>query len=889
MKPHLFLNNPRGEQKKFNASRNIEKDTIPPKSPERYRFQKNKLNSAVSKFNSKQSERMQQRTIEVPAHIEYIRVDFFMVFNNTEPFKTKSRFKNQFGLVPVAYLRFNQSILFAISDNHRFAIFIKLLKEFIKSPDNQIPSDSPYAIMTTIYDFDFLSTSDVLENSAENDVILSLVKSEETINSSFTKIYSSLIEYINSRQKINNTIKYSTDSVSTVEISNIDSAAIRLIAENFDIIYKIQSLRVPTIKPNAFNIPELTWDIAITTPPAKQNVMIGVLDNGVSPIAPLANILLDLKLDITNKLNPNPLRALHPHGTIVSSLAALGLEYFNTEKKTFDADAIIVPMKILDFDTGFFNIYDIKALIKEAISKGVRIFNLSVCGPGKMYNSVVSEYAYMLDKLAYENDILIFIATGNLSVEDIEAMQANPPSGANENLHTYPNHFYNPNKSSPFHVCEASNLCLPGESYNNITVGAIADNMIANSPADLTTLKELPAFYTLKSHIDYNQEINGTRFAQKQINYNINKPDIVMPGGDLLHPDSGMQVFGLGVAGNDFYIRDSGTSFATPLAANLAAKIISLYPSLNMQSVKALILNSAHPKITPDFLDDLVAEIKEENSKKIFDKSFSELDKEEKKTINEKISSEQLYKRIVGFGTPEISKALYSDSKSVTTIIQDSIAVNSHKVINLNIPEYLLKYSKPSYILTLKAILCYKFLPVWNNHLGYNPLHISFNFCKSLKKNNPVETADLIADRDHKFYKKLVKKGASPEEISKARKKALGVKKNLQSWSEDFFPPATKPFSNTQHLELNIKVSEIRKVDKQISIAVRCTHKRELDKDIVENLLQSLHEFSIVLTISEKANNELKKFDLYDELNAVNDLQSAAIVELDSDIELDDH
>lgn len=55
--------------------------------------------------------------------------------------------------------------------------------------------------------------------------------------------------------------------------------------------------------------------------------------------------------------------------------------------------------------------------------------------------------------------------------------------------------------------------------------------------------------------------------------------------------------------------QNSGTSYATPLAANIAAKIVSKYPNLNMQSVKALMINSAEP-IKKYYLEETIDELK---------------------------------------------------------------------------------------------------------------------------------------------------------------------------------------------------------------------------------------------------------------------------------------
>ena len=879
-KPHLFLNNPRGEKNYFNAARSFKPVPILPKDPSAYRTQKNKLSGSLSNFRNKQNDRIEQRTLVIPAHLEYIRVDFLSIFNNNDQkFKTKSHFKN-WGLSPVLYTNFNQSVLFAIVHPEKFKGFIAILEAFIRSNDVTAPQGKPYAIATLIFDFEFLSTERIL-TPFTNDILLSLVNKSSEINEEFDLIYNHLSTYLTSLQESETIKSFHTDEHSTIEINDIPVEVVRSLAANYDIIYKVQSLRVPTIRPNEFNQPGLTWNMDIQPP--VNDVIIGVLDNGVKPIRPLEKIVLPSTLDITNSDNPDATIATRPHGTVVASLAAVGKDLFDTSVTEFIADAYILPIKILNFDEGCFNIYEIEHVIIEAIENGVKIFNLSVCGQSKLYNSPVSEYAYLLDRLAYNYDILIFIATGNLGEEDARAMQEE--DGENP-LHQYPNHFYNPNSSSDYHNCESINVCIPSESFNNMTVGAIAENYRQETNSDLTPFKELPAFYTRKHYIDRLKKINSTEFQDSQKNRNINKPDIVMPGGDRLNNLAGMQVLGFGLNGNDFYNLDSGTSLATPLAANLAAKILGKYPDLRMQSVKALILNSSERLLNSDFLKELEVKIKGEESQKQFAKSLTDLNVKEKKFINSKFSSESLYKNLVGCGTPIIEKALYSGDKNVTLMIQDSIRTKTHKVININIPEYLLEYSK-SKILHLKATLCYKFYPVWGNQLAYNPLHISFNFFRSLIKNDPVKNSEIISNRDDPYYNQFYIPGMTDEKKAKERKLALGIKTELKSWSEDFFPVSNKPFSNVQQLSLNIDKNEISKVGNQISLVIRCTNKPILENDFTGVLLNGLHEFSIALTISEKPNAELVDFSLYDELIACNDLEAVGTLSTEGDLEAD--
>ena len=879
IKPHLFLNNPRGQKRNFNAQRAIKSPDIPDKAPEVYRSQKDKLLQCLNTFYARLNTRLQERTLELPAHLEYIEVHLFSIFNNNDTFKTKTRFK-EFGLIPVLYRNFNQSVIFAINNHDKFQRFVNILEQFIQSQDNVSPKGTPYSIATIIYDFEFLSTEKIA-GFYSNNLIISLVNRNKDIGREYDSIHASLLDHLDTLKLSGNIDNFASDEHSTIEIKNISVEQVGILAKNFDIIFKIHSLRMPTIRENEYNIPELTWNITIDPP--QTGVIIGVIDNGVRRIQPLENIILDSILDITNTANPDPTRTTHTHGTVVASLAAVGADIFDTTKIHFTADAFIMPIKILDANDGSFNIYDIERVITSAAREGVKIFNLSVCGTGIGYNSTVSEYAYLLDKLTYNLDILIFIATGNLDEEDINAMH----NDVVLDFHSYPNHFYNPNELSDQHACEATNICIPSESYNNVTVGAIADNYQQNSLTDLTPLKELPAYYTRKHYINPLQKINGTNFQDSQKNKNLNKPDIVMPGGDRRDAGAAMQVFGFGQNGNDFYNLDSGTSLAAPLAANIAAKILGQYNNLTMQSVKALILNSADPLVDSQFLEALELKIKEEESQSVFNLAYSRLEKNQKKVINSKFSAQSIYKSLIGFGTPSQEKALYSDSKSVTVVVQDVIPAKTYKVININIPEYLLDYSKDLPILNLEATLCYKFYPIWGNHLAYNPLHISFNYIKSSELDNPDRTAEIISDNKDEYFNQFYEDDMDDAAKGKARKKALGIKSELKSWSEDFFPPANKPFSNVQRLKLQINKNEIRKVNNQISLAVRCTYKPDLERETSNHLDQSLHEFSIALNISEKPNEELRDYDLYDSLLACNELNAIGELDLDNDLNID--
>lgn len=879
-KPHLFLKNPAGSTSHFYAGRRIDPSLVPDKDPAAYRPQKNKLSQRLNAFSVARQDRLQNRTLNIPTHLEYIEVDFFIVFNDTQPFKTKTKFR-QYGMVPVFYKNFGQSVVFAISDVLLFQGFIEILNAFIESADNISPKNTSYSISTTIYDFEFLSTQKIMGFTSE-DVIISLLNPNPSVAQSHASILDSLIQYLQELNEQNDISSFTTDTHTTIGIKGISQPFLTTLADNFDIIYKIQSIRKPTIRVNEFNVGQLDWAFNVQLP--VKDIVIGVLDNGVRKIAPLSEIVLDSMLDITDTNNPDATITNRSHGTAVASLAALGSEFFNGQNN-LQASAYILPIKILNADDGSFNIYDIEKVIITAAEQGVKIFNLSVCGPIISYNSMVSEYAYILDKLAFRYDILIFIAAGNLDQDDILAMNQDDDANA---FHRYPNHFYNPNEESEHHVCELTNICIPGESFNNITVGAIAENFNDDDlhTAHLTPFKNLPAYYTRKHYINVLGKINGVSLRRSQKNTNINKPDIVMPGGDRMNMRSGMQVLGLG-DNLDFYNYDSGTSLASPLAANLASKILQQYDGLNMQSVKALILNSANQTGDPSLLADLEAKLKNEESQSRFNLPITDLNRNQLKTLNGLFSKESIYKTLIGLGMPTNDGSVYSNEKSVTILLQDTIAIKSYKVVHINIPEYLLNYSKTSYILNIDATLCYKFNPVWGNQLAYNPLHISFNFANSTIADNPERASQFLSNAEDPYFDAFYPAGLDPSKKSEARLKALGIKGKMGPWSEDFYPPATKPFSNVQTLEIKINKEEILKVENQICLAIRCTHKLELDNELQNYLIDNLHEFSISIRITEKPNEELTEFSLYDELIACNDLEIIGSLDIDEELNLD--
>lgn len=859
-KSHLFLRNKFGVCLEFNRTRGRNEDEEPSEDKKEYRQQRENFQCCCRNFKQSLDNRHKLRGKDIVGeHFDMLSIDFLKIAD-------KNLIKDYcavYGLSELCYSNLNQTVLFAIVDEKRFnRVFLPQVLSFSEEKDN---TNTKYKTLTLMSGFSHWNSESMkpfgITDGDACDLLLELVESSSRIAGKYQNIVKAMTDFLDRKQ-----VTYKKIEPGIYQIDFIKEGDLATLLDNFDVIQRIQSLYNTRVRPNTFGDMERVSD-------ANLNLLvgaptIGVIDTGVQRLAVLEPILEQDGLDLVNKGDQQPyeidLTSDSTHGTTVATLAAFGNNFYrNIDAKTVDADAKIFSIKVQKGETGLVNIAGIKdAIIKAYQEYGIRIFNLSMSVRGKLYNQDISTYAYILDELAFAYDLLIFISVGNLSVEDIENMQmvAAQPDTSEKVKHflQYPNHYYNPFitlEETQCHDGECMNLCEPSESMNNMSVGAIAESYNAgHGNHGLSLGKEFPAYYSRKYHMDYNSLIHGTRFKNNQKNKNLFKPDIVMPGGDQLDVESRMLVLAprLDKAGLRME-QNSGTSYATPLAANIAAKILRKYPNLEMQSVKALIINSADP-IKEYYLNETIEELKA-----LDNDAYPNVDRNEKTLLSKKYSAGRLSKYISGYGIPNISKCVDSTDNCCTFVVEDTIDFDSHKVVNLNIPGYLLRYTKKDAVLTLTATLCYKFNPKRGDVLSYCPLHIAFNFGNSMNQDEPQKNAEEYSRRR-----------ASDDQAR------MAIKSELGPWSDDFYPASSRMFSNVQKMTLNLSRDEIEKVDKQISIIFRCTGR--------DNLVGTSHPFSFVLTIEQKHAAELDDNSLYDSLEQVNEVEAIAQAALEAEV-----
>lgn len=749
--------------------------------------------------------RRQSRTLEIPATIETVIVKFFKAFNSS----LVKQFMKTYGMEAVCLEDFNKTVYFEINDEKKFNVFLGHLRDFFTSDPSVSYEKKPYNLIALIFDFRFLSSRRRVRSYSTISTI-SLIAAQTKPGA---QIYQALLGYLEaSRLEVNR----SAITPDFLEVVALQQEQVDVIANNFDIVRQITSSRVERRRPGQYGEERRDYGFTVTVP---DNVpTVGIIDTGFFRIEPLRPALANIAYDLTSSA---PYVDDTGHGTAVASLVVLGEEFIKEIKAEYQAKAKIAVIKVMQSDADGLSIIRLTDTIRQAYREhNVRLFNLSLNDPlPKLYNRHISDYAYALDVLSYELDILIVISVGNIGEQRLNELINDEPHAS----HEYPRIFYSLDDRSDIHSCESTNISEPSESMNNLSVGALAWNLEDGQTSDITPAKEFPAYYTRKFHYDYEQQVNGSDFMRSQRNKHLNKPDLVFEGGDLMNYNSGMEILRSPIEpnGDRYFSRSAGTSLATPLVTSHLATIMRHYPTLRMQTIKALIINSAKSPCGED---------------PVMFRGFP---------MN-------LLRKLMGFGRPQPHKLISTDDNSATFVIEREIRLEEFLSIPLNLPAFM---NGTTNKLNFKMTLCYNFKPIKDNHLAYLPLQITYGLFKT------VDQAQM-AQMDSEDYQ---------------------VKSTIR-WSDDFFGVENRLFSNTQRTDYSMSGELIADENNRVLIAVKCTGKKEIPETELQHLQNTAHQFSLVVTITElpvsRAHNQL-----YQELTAINSIQAIAQATGDATLE----
>lgn len=329
--------------------------------------------------------------------------------------------------------------------------------------------------------------------------------------------------------------------------------------EAFSAIVQFQGVRharpEPRILPAAAVTPAAAGPTFATAPlPTEKNLpVVAVFDSGVNPAsAHLAPWVTSRDIYIL------PPDTDYVHGTAVASLVVdsrgLNLQHSHFPVTT---SCLIHDVCALESGANGAQQTDLIIRLREAIPKypNIKIWNLSL-GGSPIGDDEFSEFGRELDTLSDQHGVLFVVAAGN--------------------------YVHMPRRGWPTPTTSLSDrISTPADSVRALTVGAVTH---LDSATSLVRVDE-PAPYSRRGP--------GPVFTPK--------PDLVHVGGNA---DANMQPAGIGInvlraAGH--VAADCGTSFASPIAAGLAARTWSIlaapgrtnqinpYPAM----VKALMIHSA--------------------------------------------------------------------------------------------------------------------------------------------------------------------------------------------------------------------------------------------------------------------------------------------------------
>ena len=400
----------------------------------------------------------------------------------------------------------------------------------------------------------------------------------------------------------------------------------------------------------------------IVSPP-EDNCGILVIDSGVQRGHPLiAPVLGEAEVfpDEKRQFIKGSADDVNGHGTNVAGIAIYGDIENCIKQRLFDPKVWLFSARVTNDD----NKYDEDILVETQLDQAIRAFveqypnckviNISLGNADQIYRDGLKQFrlAAKIDEIAYEyqhKNIVFVISAGNAFYEEAKS---------DEQLRTdYPNYLLN----------DSARIIDPATSAIALTVGSLSFGRGSiTEPSDVRrqAIAKLPG---------YPSPFTRTGFGVD----GMIKPDVVDFGGDLVLDLSYRENLSLpktnvlsdNVAGvsvltlsKDYYSSlfhiCSGTSFAAPRVANLAAQLFTKYPDASSNLIRALIVSSAVlPKeIPPEFQG------KGKNS-----------------------SSEQLKKQlaIYGYGQPELQRAMYS-AENYVVLSEDNISI---KVGNFHIYE----------------------------------------------------------------------------------------------------------------------------------------------------------------------------------------------------------
>ncbi|UUO13110.1 S8 family peptidase [Dolichospermum heterosporum] len=358
---------------------------------------------------------------------------------------------------------------------------------------------------------------------------------------------------------------------------------------NFPYVFEVteQENIYETVLPN-HEISEYENDSFILESPDKNAPKVCIIDSGIQQEHPLLKNAIDAANSIS--LIPSEINLTADmvtnggHGTRVAGAVL----YPRTipRKGIYKAVCWLQNARILDKNCRLLNKLYPPDLLERIVEyyysqTATRIFNHSLASDAPCRTRYMSAWAYTIDQLSYEKDILFIVAAGNIP---LDSYRTSPRLSVKYHLLA--------GREYPDYLTENScRIANPSQSFQALTVGSITLNSFRDLSWSSLGEKDEPSPFSC----------SGLGI------WDTVKPEVVEYGGDILKDDNQPPTLGCNSNTSPELVRSTlsptpsplvaadafGTSFAAPRVTHIAARLAAEFPNESCLLYRALIVQSA--------------------------------------------------------------------------------------------------------------------------------------------------------------------------------------------------------------------------------------------------------------------------------------------------------
>ena len=578
-----------------------------------------------------------------------------------------------------------------------------------------------------------------------------------------------------------------------------------------------------------YNLP--ISDFPEVVSPPEDNCGILVIDSGVQRGHPLiAPVLGETEVfpDANRQFIEGGPDDVHGHGTNVAGIAIYGDVENCLQQRSFDPTAWLFSARVTNDE----NQYDEDLLVETQLDQAIRAFveqspnckviNISLGNADQIYRDGWKQFrlAAKIDEIAYQyqdKNIVFVISAGNAFYEEAKS---------DEQLRTdYPNYL----------LQNSARIIDPATSAIALTVGSLSFGRGSTGPSDVRR-------QAIAKLLGYPSPFTRTGFGVD----GMIKPDVVDFGGDLVLDLSYREsldipktnILSQNVAGvsvltlsKDYYSSlfqlCSGTSFAAPRVANLAAQLFTKYPDASSNLIRALIVNSAvlPEKIPPEF------------------KCKSGPSQGEKTTqIKNQLA-------IYGYGQPELQRAMYS-AENYVVLSQDNISIKVGSFHIYEIPQLPSDFLKKQGTRILSITLAFDPPTRPTRGDSYLGVTMEFDLFKGIDRKivrNAYETAtktSLPDESPDNTKTKLKENHGAGIEVKLSPSSNIRKKGTIQRGQVEIFPQSTKYDQGNMTLivSCNRKWAKPDKIEIQRYALVACISHSDPTVDLYNRMKIQIEE-----------------------------------------------